>query len=242
MAIAEDRRAALIAAAAADALHEDEARELDAARVEDPSIDAEIAALRATAAEARAAVPSWAEAPVDPALRARVLGAIADSAAVPEDAAGPPRPLAAPVPLPRRRARWAVPLLAAACLAIGAGAGAALPALLDAPPSGPPGTLGAVEEVAVQDALPEAEIDARIVAHTWGTEAILEASGLREGASYAIVMVGVDGVAHSAGAMLGSAVEIRCSVNAAVLRPEVARLEIRDAEERVVASAELPRP
>lgn len=240
MTLSEDRRAALLAAAAAGSLDQDEARELDAARASDPSIDAELEELRTTLDRVRAVVPTWQEADAEP-LRARILAALEDEPlAQRED----PRSLPAIARPARQRSsarRWAAPLLAAACLAVGIGVGATVPAVLSAPPTGPAGTLGAVEEIEVRDALPDATIDAQIVAHTWGTEAILEARGLEEGAAYAIVLVGVDGIEHSAGAMLGSAVDIRCIVNAAVLREDVARLEIRDADARVVATADLPR-
>lgn len=238
MTLSEEQRAALIAAAVAGELDEARARELDAARAEDPTIDPELDELRSTLARVRAAVPSWEQVDAAP-MRTRILGALDGVPAMQRGdraAAG-----ARTAPQRPRRRRWAVPLLAAACLAIGIGVGAALPAVLGAPPTGPAGTLGAVEEVDVRDSIPNATIEAQIVAHTWGTEAILDARGLEEGATYAIVLVGVDGVDHSAGAMLGSAVDIRCAVNAAVLREDVARLEIRDADSRVVATADLPR-
>ena len=74
-----ERRAELIAAAAADALTDDERRELDRARDVDPTIDLEVDELRALIGTVASAVPRWdASAPSDE-LRARV-GRIGNSA------------------------------------------------------------------------------------------------------------------------------------------------------------------
>ena len=115
----------------------------------------------------------------------------------------------------------------------------ALPAI-DSTPNGPPGTLGAIEAIDLRNEPTGTTIDADVVAHTWGTEAVLDATGLEVGATYAVILVGADGTEFSAGAMLGSAVPIHCRVNAAVMREDVVRLEIRDAEAGIVAAAELP--
>ncbi len=107
-------------------------------------------------------------------------------------------------------------------------------------PSGPPGTLGAVEQIAVSDDVGGVDVSAEVVAHTWGTEAYLEASGLDVGATYELVFVGVDGTEFSAGEVLGSDVPIVCRMNAAVLRGDAARMELRDTGDAVIAHAELP--
>jgi hypothetical protein len=231
----DPRRAELIAAALAGDLSPDETAEFDAMRADDPSIDAELADLDVVAARLDAAAPApWQSAEPSAALRARI-----DALGVSEDARG----MSEPVPLRAgRRRRWPLVAAAAACLAVGLAVGATLPGFLDAPPSGPPGTLGAIEAIDLDGEPDGTTIDADLVAHTWGTEAVLDASGLEIGAVYSIVMIATDGTEHSAGAMLGSDVPIHCRVNAAVLREDVVAIEIRDADSIPIAVADLPSP
>lgn len=73
-----------------------------------------------------------------------------------------------------------------------------------------------------------------------GTEAVIDAEGLTVGATYRVVFIGGDGTEFPAGEMLGSEVAIHCRLNAAVLREDTVRVEIRDATSGVVASADLP--
>lgn len=241
----DDRIAQLIAAAAAGELTPEEAAELDALRRIHPGIDEEIASLSALVARLDAAEVAWSDVAPDAALRDRItVGIAADERTAFEPASVPPSvPATAPTALSRRRSsRWVRGVLgAAACIAIGVGVGLVAPPLLSpSPPSGPPGTLGAVENIDVRDEADGTAIDADLVAHTWGTEAVLDATGLDVGATYSIVFVGIDGSEFSAGEMLGSPVEIHCRVNAAVLREDVARLEIRDASGASVAVADVP--
>lgn len=255
MDISDERISELIAAAVAGELSPDEEAELDALRQLHPGIAEEIASLRGVAARLSDAEATWTEVAPDDALRDRLralfdadgLGATASATSAPPTAVPPapasdaptgPEASAAPV---RRPSRWVVGMLgAAACVGIGLGAGLLVPAALSAPPTGPPGTLGAVEPVEVRDASDGTAIDADLVAHTWGTEAVLDATGLEVGATYAIVFIGTDGSEFSAGEMLGSPVAIHCRVNAAVLREDVARLEIRDDAGIAIAAAEVP--
>lgn len=219
----DDRIEELVAAAVAgdrSPREEDELRRLAAAH---PWVDVEIERLRAIAARVEDADVAWIDAPVTAALRERILGEIA------APAVGPARP----------RRVWVSPLIGAACLAVGLALGAGLPALSSLPPSGPPGTLGAYEQVAVA-ANDGVRVETDLVAHTWGTEAVIDATGLTVGAIYRVVFIAEDGTEFPAGEMLGSPVAIHCRLNAAVLREETVRLEIRDASSAVVASADLP--
>ncbi|MGC5225474.1 hypothetical protein ACPW96_23155, partial [Micromonospora sp. DT81.3] len=144
-------------------------------------------------------------------------------------------------PLRRTNRRpWLTPLMGAACLLIGLAIGFGTPALTSIAPSGPPGTLGAIEPIDVRDAVAGVQVDAELVAHTWGTEAVLDATGLDIGATYTVVFIATDGTQFPAGQMLGSQVPIHCRVNAAVLREDALRLEIRDADATLVAHADLP--
>jgi hypothetical protein len=157
-------------------------------------------------------------------------------------------PVVAPVtplsPRARRRApsrRTLVTALgAAACLAIGAGVGALVAAPRDASVDGPPGTLGAVEPVAFSGAPSGVEVDGDVVAHTWGTETLLTVTGLPAGDPFTVVVVGSDGSEYESGTFLGTDVEIDCSLNAAVLREDVAAVEIRGADGADIAVAEVP--
>lgn len=260
MDINDDRVSELIAAAVAGELSAAEAVELDDLRRTHPEIDDEIASLSGVVRRLEDTAATWSEAPSDTSgLRDRLSAALAAEAfAAPASAPAAAAAAAAPaasssasepalVPVKtapaagRRPSRWVVTLLgAAACIGIGVGAGVLVPAALSAPPTGPPGTLGVVEHVDVRDATAATAIDADLVAHTWGTEAVLDATGLDVGATYSIVFIGTDGAEFSAGEMLGSPVAIHCRVNAAVLREDVARLEIRDAGGAPVAAAEVP--
>lgn len=231
----DERIEELIIAAVADELTPLERVELDELRAVHPWIDDEIASLRSVAERVSIEGDGWRELPVSAALRERVLGAsgVASSAA----SAAPSAPR-----------RGFVPLLAAACLVIGVVTGAGIaslaasdpgPSVAEPAPTGPVGTLGAIEPVAMR-ADPGIDVDADVIAHTWGTEARLEIEGLAVGETYAVVFVGADGAEYSAGEMLGSEVPIVCRLNAALLREDAVRVEIRDAGSDVVAGAELP--
>lgn len=251
MDVPDERAAELIAGAVAGDLTADEVAELDRLRAADPTIDHEIASLRAVADRISAHDLDWVEVSADDALRDRITAATSGAAAAAAAAAAEePTSLPSPVPIPagattgRARRRGFAPLLAAACLALGLmlglGAGLAAPVVFDATPQGPPGTLGAVEPIEVQGEPAGVEVDADIVAHTWGTEAVLRATGLSVGETYSVVLIGNDGQEFSAGEMIGSTVPILCHLNAAVLREDVASMVIRAADGQTVATAELP--
>ncbi|WP_431778605.1 hypothetical protein [Microbacterium aurantiacum] len=235
----DERIEELIIAAVADELTPLERVELDELRAVHPWIDDEIASLRGVAERVSIEGEGWRELPVSAALRERVLGA---SGVASSDGDGS-RPAA-----PSAARRGFAPLLAAACLVIGVVTGAGIaslaasdpgPSVAEPAPTGPVGTLGAIEPVTMR-ADPGIDVDADVIAHTWGTEALLEIEGLAVGETYAVVFVGADGTEYSAGEMLGSEVPIVCRLNAALLREDAVRMEIRDAGSDVVAGAKLP--
>lgn len=238
------RRDELIAAALADDLSPDERVELDALRAADPGIDAELAALAGVTGRLAdlGAVDGWHEAEPDDALRRRIA-AIGVPAAGPEEARlttpHPVAPRGRVAPVRRRRALLAV-LGAAACLAVGAGAGALIATPRDSHVEGPAGTLGAVEHVSFVGAPSGVEVDGDVVAHTWGTETVLTVEGLPSGDPFTVVVVGDDGREYASGTFLGSDVTIDCSLNAAVLREHVSAVEIRGADGSDIAVAEVP--
>ncbi|SDU79510.1 hypothetical protein [Jiangella alkaliphila] len=163
--------------------------------------------------------------PPAPALRER----IAATAELP--AAGPPR-------------RWSRPLLAVAAvalIALGAAGNAVIGTLLDDDaPTGPPGTLGATETIAFDGEPSGIDVDASVVAHTWGTETLLDVDGLPAGETYTVVVIAVNGDEFPSGEFIGSTVPVTCAMNAAVLRQDAASIEIRDADGDTVMASELP--
>ncbi len=224
-----DRRAELIAAALAGELTPEEGAELDALRAGDPTIDAEFAAL-SDVAGALPAVGRWDDVEPSASLAARIA-AISDG--------GTPDAPVAPIRSSRRMRPLLLAVGAAACIGVGVSGGL----LLSAPPravEGPPGTLGAVEDVAFEGAPESVEIDGALVAHTWGTETVLTVEGLDAGAAFTVVVVGEDGGEFASGTFLGSTVPIDCRLNAAVLREDVAAVAIRSIDGGQIAVAEVP--
>ncbi|MBB1032589.1 hypothetical protein G6027_17255, partial [Dietzia sp. SLG310A2-38A2] len=110
-----------------------------------------------------------------------------------------------------------------------------------APPDGPPGTLGAVEPIAFSGQPAQSEITAHVVAHTWGTETLLEIDGLREGVNVDVILVDLEGNTIASGSFIGTEVTVECAMNAAILREEVAQIRLTSDDGSVDAAAELPR-
>jgi anti-sigma-K factor RskA len=87
---------------------------------------------------------------------------------------------------------------------------------------------------------PGLTVDAGLVRHTWGTELKLEATGLRDGQSYAVTFLADDGSRVSAGSFLGTGTRpVRCSVNAAIPVDAATRLEVTDPRGQLVMDADL---
>ena len=71
--------------------------------------------------------------------------------------------------------------------------------------------------------------DAHLVAHTWGTEIKLDASGLEAGATYTVAVVTVDGQEHAAGEFVGTGAQpMHCNLNSGVLRPDAIGFVVLD--------------
>ncbi|HEX7350676.1 hypothetical protein [Brachybacterium sp.] len=237
------RREELIAAALAGELDEQERQEFDRACAADPSMLRDLDEMRETVALLERAGIRWEETVLPSKLEQRVL---ASTTGQPRSAA--PTPLANDAPTSRPRAGWAgrratpalLGLAAAGLIAMGALGGVLVDHRLQAPPAGPPGALGAVEEVAVGDLPPGASIDVALVAHTWGTETVLEIDGLEVGETYEVVLVREDGQEMPSGTFLGAEVTIECRLNAAVMREDVSEVRIHDAAGKVVVASEVP--
>jgi hypothetical protein len=140
----------------------------------------------------------------------------------------------------RGRRPLLIAVAAAACLAIGAGGGALLAMPRDTVVAGPAGTLGAVEHVDFVGQPAGVDLDGDLVAHTWGTETVLSVDGLPTGSAFTVVVVDGDGREYESGAFLGSEVRVDCRLNAAVLRSDVASVEIRAADGHDIAVASVP--
>lgn len=246
----------LVVAALAGELDETGRRDLDAACAADPSLLQELTELRELTGRLDAADLTWEEPGMPPGLPDRVRTAVHEESsgahrAARESTARPDSPPSAPAPpdiddarISSRRRRASRPVLtylaaAAALLVVGGVIGTAVTDRLQGPPTGPPGTLGAVEEVSFSTSPDGSVVDAALVAHTWGTETLLEVDGLPVGASFEVVLVREDGVEVSSGTFLGAEQLITCQLNAAVLREDVAELQVRDVTGAVVALSEI---
>lgn len=255
------RRDELIAAALADDLSPAERVEFDELRATDPGIDAELASLGVVVG-GLLTFGRWDDVAPSDRLRDRV-DAVGRDAATGRDAAvdraagrdeAAPRGAAegpdaavtriGPHVAAARAGRGRRPLLiavaAAACLAVGAGGGALLAMPRDTVVTGPAGTLGATEHVDFTGQPAGVDLDGDLVAHTWGTETVLSVDGLPTGSAFTVVVVGDDGSEYESGAFLGSDVRVDCRLNAAVLRPDVASVEIRAADGHDIAVASVP--
>ncbi|GGF96443.1 hypothetical protein GCM10007304_08000 [Rhodococcoides trifolii] len=211
----DDRRAELIAAAVGDDLDDAELHELRALAAVDPTVDDEIEQLRDVVGRV-SSLPTWIEPPADGSMRRQVVG---------------------------RRTGRRLPVIAAAA-AVGILAGVAgvlgIQAVRNAPVTGPPGTLGAYEQVDFDESEAGLTVDGGLVAHTWGTETVLEVSGVRTDEVYGVYLREASGLTMASGTFLGTPVPVDCRMNAAVGRSEVIGLEIRTARGDVVATAEVP--
>lgn len=221
-----DRRAELIAAHLADELTTQEHQELESLRIADPSIQQELDSMSDILGLLRNSVPNWSEeeppATLEPAVRA-----IPHASRGTEDS---------------RRSRSPMLMLAAAAACFVAGAAVVLgaQAVLDSPPDGPPGTYGAVEPVTFTAAPDSVDVEGALIAHTWGTETVLEIDGMPVGENFTVVLVSEAGQEFESGAFIGSEVPVECRLNAAVMRDEVVRVEIVDPNGERVMSADLP--
>jgi Putative zinc-finger len=86
-----------------------------------------------------------------------------------------------------------------------------------------------------------AEVEGNLIAHDWGTEIRLAVSGIQDGRSHRVTLVSEDEEQVHAGTFIGTGDEpLRCKLNAALLRKDADRLEVRTPDGELVFSAELP--
>lgn len=99
----------------------------------------------------------------------------------------------------------------------------------------------AIEQVLIEvpDARGDVTASAGLIAHTWGVEVVLTASGFTSGEVFQVDIVGVDGTRSTAGAFVGTGEkEMVCNLNSGVLRPDATAFEVIDDDGTVVLRSE----
>ncbi|MDO9380962.1 MAG: hypothetical protein Q7T56_19125 [Nocardioidaceae bacterium] len=221
----DDRLAELLGAASADELTSAEREELLDVLRHDPEAAAHLGDHQDVVAALRSSDLTWQDAGVSRGLRARVL-----SQTVGADL----------------RRRLPVLLAAAAAAVVLAGFGGYVLGTQDAGPDDPvvaggPGTLGAIEPVTFAEVPEGVDVDASLVAHTWGTETVLDVSGLRTGERYRVELAETDGDVLTTGSFIAAADVTDCRMNGAVPRADVEAVRVLDASGTTVLTADLPR-
>lgn len=241
-----DREAELIAAAASDELTASEAEEYALLVGSDPSVAAEVTELR-TLLDRVGRLEEWHEPEPSAALADRILAIPATvdpssaSDSVTTDLHEHRRRHHRPGERTPGRRRLLPGLAAAvALLLLGGAAGLAVDEWRQRPPDGPPGTLGAIEPIDFEGEPEGVSIEASLIAHTWGTETVLDMGGWDPGDRFEVVLVSTDGEVEDSGSFLGSPVRIDCRMNGSLLREQVGAIEIRDDQGVVVATSEVP--
>jgi anti-sigma factor RsiW len=131
----------------------------------------------------------------------------------------------------RRFHRAAVAAAAAAVVLLAAGLGFMMGGRSQAVPQ---------EAVAVRTLTPGVQASAGLVAHTWGMEVKLVATGFEPGRPYRVTVTDDQGRTVGAGEFVGTgAQEMRCNLNSSVLRAAAASFEVTDADGQVVLDADV---
>ena len=88
---------------------------------------------------------------------------------------------------------------------------------------------------------PGMEVEGHLIKHDWGTEISLVVSGSRNGQTYRVTLVSKDGERVNAGTFIGIGDKpLRCTFNAALLREDADRLEVRTSGGEPMFFAKLP--
>lgn len=94
------------------------------------------------------------------------------------------------------------------------------------------------EAVAVRALDPGIRAEAGLVAHTWGTEVKLIATGFRPGTTYRVTVTSDDGRTVNAGEFIGTGdTQLRCNLNSSVLRADAATVQVAGPDGAVVLDA-----
>lgn len=127
-------------------------------------------------------------------------------------------------------------LVGALAASVGAVAGfGAKAAFEQGAPAGPPS-----EQIAFAGAPSGVSTDARLIDHEWGTELLLDVSGLADGEVYSVTYTDAAGTAAAGGSFQGVAdTMLQCRFNAAFLRDNLATIAVTDSAGVEVLRAEL---
>lgn len=110
--------------------------------------------------------------------------------------------------------------------------------LLRQPVAGPP-----LEPVALQVNDDAVVAEADLINHTWGTEVILEATGLGAGEEYELTFDTTDGQRVAGGTFIGvGARPLECRMNGAVLREDAQGFTVTDSDGQTVIEGRLGPP
>ncbi|MBA2691449.1 MAG: zf-HC2 domain-containing protein [Rubrobacter sp.] len=136
---------------------------------------------------------------------------------------------------PRRVPPIAAAAAALAVVAIGVAAlfAAGLPSSDDTP------GLGDEEPISFGSPPRGVTVEASVVAHTWGTELLMDAEGLETGEVYTVSIEKEDGESVPTGTFIGTDEKIDCALNAAVLRQNAESVTITDSSGEVVMRSNL---
>ncbi len=137
-----------------------------------------------------------------------------------------------PAPARRRGMGRRGLLLGGAAASIGAVAGIGATATLDEeePPT---------EAIALSEIRSGVRAGAELINHTWGVELLLTLEGLEPGRAFDATYRTTDGRAVTAGSFVGVPGAYECRMNGAVLREDLAEIEILDGDGAVVMRSRL---
>ncbi|MGH3932218.1 MAG: anti-sigma factor family protein [Pseudonocardiaceae bacterium] len=100
--------------------------------------------------------------------------------------------------------------------------------------------LPAGEPTPVRAMVPQIRATANLVAHTWGMEVKLTATGFALGEAYRVSVTDQAGRTVNAGEFIGTGdAEMRCNLNSSVLRADAASFQVRNPAGDVVLTAAL---
>lgn len=131
--------------------------------------------------------------------------------------------------------RYALVAAAAAVVLVAGGVGFGAGSVLRG--SGPAPTGEPVAARVIDD---QVQATARVVAHTWGLEVRLTATGFAPGRTFQVTVTDDSGRTVGAGEFVGTGTtEMRCNLNSSVLRDDASSFQVTDPDGRVVVVASL---
>jgi len=239
MTMPDHEREDLVLAAAEGRLDDAQRQRLDRLRAGDPTVEEEVAELRAVL-QSLQELDGWDEPALEQVPSVTVLRQAEEQIAA---ESGDRRAAAGHAhghggSAPRRRALLGI--AAAGLVATGAVGSDLVRRLRPEEREGAPGTLGALERVQGVEQASGTEVRIGLIAHTWGTETVLEVAGTEPGVAYDVVLVDRAGGRTGSGSFLGTVEALDCEMNAAILREDVAEVLLLTQDGQTWARAQLP--